>query len=269
MFGIENHLFEQLLILKEIYDIEAIKAEFEAEGSTFNDLVRLRRLTAKAGVKLYLKIGGVEALRDIKDSLELGVDGLIAPMVESSFGVKKFISAYSSIYKNYRIRLSINIETRNSIEEIDEILEYSKGRIDNITLGRTDLSASFMDENIKPDSEIIFELIKEVGRKSRIKGFSFTVGGSISQKTIEKFLKNPSSYEYINAIETRKVVLPRNVLLFKENALEEALKFEELYILSKKEISNVMIENELRRLDKLEERKKREKIKDITSSYFI
>ncbi len=267
MFGIEKQLFEQLLILKDVYHVEGIKAEFEAEGATFNDLVRLRRLTEKAGVKLILKIGGVEAVRDIKDSLELGVDGLVAPMVETAFGVKKFISAYKSIYKDYRIKLSINIETRNAIEELDEILEYSKNQIDSITLGRTDLSASYMDENIKPDSDFIMQLIEEVSRKCYLNGFGFTVGGSISNKTIEKFKENPNLYEYVNSIETRKVILNKKQMLFKEDALEEALRFEELYILSKKEFSNVMIESELTRLSKLEERKKKDVV--FEKAWFI
>ena len=268
MFGIEKKLFEQLVFLREEYKLEAVKAEFEAEGSSFNDLVRLRRLTEKAGVKLYLKIGGVEAVRDIKDSLELGVDGLIAPMVETSFGLKKFLSAYREVYKNHRIKLSINIETRNAIEELDDIIEYGRGKIDNITFGRTDLSDSFMDENIKPDSDFIFELVEGVGKKAVLNGFNFTVGGSISQHTIEKFLEHPDWYESITSIETRKVVLPRNIMLFKEGALEEALKFEELYILSKKEISDVMIESELKRLAKLEDRKKKTVTKEVNLTFY-
>jgi hypothetical protein len=118
MFGLEQKLFDQLIRLKEEYDLQGIKAEFEAEGSSFRDLVRLRRITDKLGVPLYLKIGGVEALRDVKDSLEIGVDGLIAPMVESAFGLKKFIEGVASIYKNTDVHLSINIETRQAVANL-------------------------------------------------------------------------------------------------------------------------------------------------------
>jgi len=256
MYGIEKIIFEQLLLLKESYQLEGIKAEFEAEGSSFNDLVRLRRITEKAGVPLFLKIGGVEALRDIKDSLELGVDGLIAPMVESRFGLKKFIEAYNSVYKNHKIKLSINIETKNAIEQIDDILLSAHGFIDNITLGRTDLSASFMDESVFPDSSFILDLVGYIGRKAHAEGLSYTVGGSISSQTIEKFQMMPNIIKDVKSIETRKVVLPRDVMLNSEGALNEALRFEELYILSKKEISDIMIESEIARLDKLSARVK-------------
>ena len=50
------------------------------------------------------------------------MDGIIAPMVESRFGMKKFISAvgeYKTIKKPY---LAINIETKNAVENIVNIL---------------------------------------------------------------------------------------------------------------------------------------------------
>ena len=95
-FNLEQKLSEQLVRLKEL-GLSAVKAEFEAEGASFRDLLRLRRFTAEQNISLYLKIGGVEALRDLKDALDLGVDGVIAPMVESPFGVVKFAEAVESI----------------------------------------------------------------------------------------------------------------------------------------------------------------------------
>ena len=85
-FNLEKKLSNQLVRLKDL-GLCAVKAEFEAEGASFRDLLRLRRFTAEQNIPLYLKIGGVEALRDLKDALDLSVDGVIAPMVESPFGV--------------------------------------------------------------------------------------------------------------------------------------------------------------------------------------
>lgn len=251
MYGIEQRVFEQLVKLKEEFNLQGIKAEFEAEGSTLKDIMRLRRLTSKADVKLFLKIGGVEAVRDVKDSLELGVDGLIAPMIETSFGVKKFFDCYRSIYKDYRIHLSINIETRNAIEELDSILDFAKDKIDNVTLGRTDLSVSYFDPEVIPDSDFVLKLVEDVGARVHGKGLAFTVGGSISTATIEILGKNSHYMQYIDKLETRKVVLPTEIAIKNKNAIREALKFEELYILSKKELSDLFIESEISRLAKL------------------
>jgi hypothetical protein len=254
MFGLEQKLFEQLMRLKEVYNLQGVKAEFEAEGSSFRDLVRLRRLTDKLSIPLFLKIGGVEALRDIKDSLEVEVEGLIAPMVESSFGVKKFVDAVDSIYKDTPIHRSINIETKGAVCQMDDILQFAKGRIDNITVGRTDLSGSYFDSDIRPDSEYIFGLLKELGAKSKSAGMTMTVGGSVSKKTVTLFKKNEKDWQdSILRLETRKVILPFEMMI-KKNAVKEALRFEELYILSKKEISDLFMETETSRLTRLKMR---------------
>jgi hypothetical protein len=68
VFDLEQKLADQLTLLKKEFDLCAVKAEFEAEGSSFRDLLRLRRLTVQQNIPLYLKIGGVEALRDLKRS---------------------------------------------------------------------------------------------------------------------------------------------------------------------------------------------------------
>ena len=255
MFGLEQKLFDQLIRLKEEYDLQGIKAEFEAEGSSFRDLVRLRRITDKLNVPLYLKIGGVEALRDIKDSLEVGVDGLIAPMVVSAFGLKKFVDGVASIYKDIDVHLSINIETQQAVTGLEEILRLGKGRIDNITVGRTDLSSSYFDPKVQPDSDFIFGLLEDLGEKVSKSGMSMTVGGSLSKKSIERFKCDGEKWSrLIHRLETRKVILPTEVMLEKKNSIAEALRFEELYILSKKEMSDLFMESETARLTRLKMR---------------
>ena len=50
-------------------------------------------------------------------------------------------------------------------------------------------------------------------------------------------------------------MLPTKIFFEKENALNEVLKFEELYILSKKDFSDVQISSEISRLTELKRRK--------------
>ena len=129
-----------------------------------------------------MKIGGVEAVRDIKDALELDVDGIIAPMVESKFGAKKFYDSLQKFYKDHKIHSSINIETKNSINQIDEILEFANGKFNNVTIGRSDLTASYFEKDIKPDSDFTLDLLREIGKKVKKSNLTFTVGGSVSKK---------------------------------------------------------------------------------------
>ncbi|EAL5083075.1 aldolase/citrate lyase family protein [Campylobacter coli] len=259
MYKMENRLYDQLCKLRDEYNLQGVKAEFEAEGSSFRDLMRLRRLTSKAGVKLFLKIAGVEANRDIKDALEIDVDGIIAPMVESRFGAKKFFDSiqkiYDSIGGNNLPHTTLNLETKNAIENIDEILDFLKSKFDNITIGRSDLSASYFDCNIKPDSEFVFCLLENLACKVKNAKMTFTVGGSVSSKTIELInTKYPNLKDSIDKLETRKVILPTKIFLEKPDAIKEALKFEELYILSKKDFSDLYIDSEINRLPELKRR---------------
>ncbi|MDD4979820.1 MAG: aldolase/citrate lyase family protein [Candidatus Omnitrophica bacterium] len=254
MYGLENKLFEQLEKLKQQYGLKGIKAEFEAEGSSFRDAVKLRRLTSRIGVKLFLKIGGVEAVTDIKNSVDIGVDGLIAPMVESKFGVRKFVQASKNIYKKTKLQLILNIETKSAVNQIDEILGYAKDKIDGITIGRTDLSESYFDENIHPDTNFILNILENVGRKIKHYNLQACIGGGISARSLEIFRKHKKILRLFDKIETRKVILPAQIILNNPNALRAALKFEELYILSKKEINDLFIEAEIARLTQLERR---------------
>jgi len=252
---LEQKLEACLVRLKEEFGLCAVKAEFEAEGASFRDLVRLRRLTARHNVSLYLKIGGVEALRDIKDALDLGVDGLIAPMVESPFGVRKFTEAVGLVFSGRDIFKSINIESRTSVLCIDDILTEAKGKIDNVTIGRTDLSSSYFDPEVKPDCEFIFDLINTVCHKVRSVGLVSTIGGSITTESVNLFKKNRKNLEgYISSIETRKIVLPIDQLLENKNALAEALGFEELYLSSKLATEAWLSKADQDRLAKLKKR---------------
>jgi len=252
---LEKKLEASLSRLKNEFGLFAVKSEFESEGASFRDLVRLRRWSARQDIALHLKIGGVEALRDIKDALELGVDGLIAPMVESPFGVTKFINAVESVFSGRGIYKSINIETRTAVKSIDDILSEAKGKIDNITIGRTDLSNSYFDVQVKPDSKFIFDLISTVSNKVSSAGLTLTIGGSITMESINRFRKNRENLEnFVSSIETRKVILPAGTFLKKEHALEEALRFEELYLRFKLESEKSLSHMDRVRLDKIKSR---------------
>lgn len=253
MMEIERKLLDQLFLMKEEYHIKGVKAEFEAEGTSYQDMVRLRRLTLQAGVKLFVKIGGVEAIRDLRDCLELGVDGIIAPMVESPFGIKKFLDAYGSVFPVKDHHLAINIETKQAVHMLPDILATAFPAVDALTIGRTDLSASYFDPAITPDSDFIWETIVEI-IETASERFAITVGGSISTLTQEKMPRYELAARTVQFVETRKVIIPTETFLANRAALLDALWFEELFILSRKEISERFLAPDLKRLDKLAQR---------------
>mgnify|MGYP003993311007 CR=1 FL=1 len=44
------------------------------------EMIRLKDVSSVVGLPIILKIGGVEAVKDVYNGLSLGVKGLIAPM---------------------------------------------------------------------------------------------------------------------------------------------------------------------------------------------
>jgi hypothetical protein len=255
VYGLEENLFAQLLRLKDQFGIRFIKAEFEAEGASFRDLVRLRRLTAQAGVGLILKIGGCESVRDLRDALELGADGLIAPMIESAFALSKYWEACLRVFGTGRKpRLAFNVETKTCVEALEPILDYGQDKLDGFTIGRSDLSASYFDPQITPDSPWLLEEIERVSALARARGWEVWMGGSLSQNSAAVLADRPRLRGHVTAFETRKVVIPGSVLFDQPEVVAEALKFEELYLLSRQEIVEGSLVEDRQRLEVLRKR---------------
>jgi hypothetical protein len=247
-----NSLFNSLALLKK-NRLVGIKAEFEAEGSTVDDIARLKILTNKIGTKLKVKIGGVEAINDIHHCISLDVDGLIAPMVETEFGLIKFLESIEKLNLKKNPELSINIETITGYKNLDKIIKRAEGKISNITIGRSDFSKSFLDDNIRQNSEIITKAIINISKKLRKTKIKLTVGGGIDKKTIIKYSKI-KIWKYVDKLETRKIILPTKEML-KPGIIDKCLDFEKKYIINKKEIYDLKIKSEIDRLTVLNTRK--------------
>src|SRR5688572_28346185 len=91
----ERKMVDVLTDLKENYHVVGVKAEFEAEGTRLEEALRLKEVLMKVGLGLTLKIGGCEALRDMYEARVIGVSRLVAPMIETPYALKKFLSAVS------------------------------------------------------------------------------------------------------------------------------------------------------------------------------
>ena len=253
--NLENKLLQQVDDLKRSTSFLAIKAEYEAEGADNDEIQYLRTFTKAANLKFFVKIGGVEAKNDIFNCIKIGVDGIIAPMVESKFGVYKFIEATKELNISKKTYLAINIETKNGLQNIDEILNEAKGKINGITIGRTDLSASFFSKKITADSTYITDRISKLSSDIKNKyNFKLTIGGNVNKETLKIYKKNTVIKKNVDKIETRKIIFKFDNLIKKPQLLKKALEFEKNYIKLIYEFSKIKNNPRLERLKKLSKR---------------
>jgi 4-hydroxy-2-oxoheptanedioate aldolase len=251
--------YQMIEILKDLKDKGAIeiKAEFEAEGSRLEELMRLSEVASKAGIPIILKIGGVEAITDIYNALLIGVRGIIAPMAETAFAVSKFLNAIDVFVAedNRRdIDFAINIETITAYKNLDEILALKNiDLLHGITIGRGDLVESMHYKRDEVDRDEILDISKSIARRVKDKGLKLAVGGSITGKS-DAFLRTLINDGLLDKFETRKIafntVKCNNIVA----GIEQALHFELLWMKSKRRYYHrIKIEDE-QRINALEKR---------------
>ena len=248
MNNTEKKMLDILKCLKNEHDIIAIKAEFEAEGSRTDELVMLNEIIFRADMKLYIKIGGCEAVRDLDQCRLLGASGIMAPMIESPFAMKKFVSAAHKVYGNdwENIEWIINAETVLCHQNLNEILDEGKGFLSTVSIGRVDLSSSMGLSRKEINGDEVFAKTKDIAEKSKAKGYKVNFGGGISFDAIPFIRK---MYPTNDRFETRKVVFHASVdETVLKNGILKAMEFEALYLKNKCEYYDRMAIEDQERL---------------------
>ena len=242
----KTRIIDSLRRLKEVYGVVSIKAEFEAEGSRKDELIMLREFIDAADLGFIIKIGGCEAVHDLDQCKLLYATGVMAPMIETSFAMKKFCGAFRKVFgEDTSVERIINAETITCLNNMDDILKCGEGFLTGVTIGRSDLSASMNIARSDIESDAVFEATEIMVSKSREKGYITNFGGNIGLQSIPFIVR---LYPLIDRFETRKVVItPSTDEAFLKTAIREALRFEYLYLQYKSEYySRMASEDELR-----------------------
>jgi 4-hydroxy-2-oxoheptanedioate aldolase len=251
---LELEMIEVLKKLQAQYGVIEIKAEFEAEGSRIEEMMRLKDVTSRVSLPIILKIGGAEAVTDIYNGIILGVNGLIAPMVETSYAVSKYLGVIEGMIppdNRKNIDFAINIETITAVNNIDSIIALDKlDLLSSITFGRSDFTQSMGLAKSEVNSDRVYEHVKKVAVLAKQKGLEFAMGGNITKNSID-FVKKLYFEGLINKYETRKVVFDAQFIEKNpEEGIDLALKFELLWLKSKRRFySKIKEEDEHRILD--------------------
>ena len=237
---IEKKMLEILKIGREKYNFLGIKAEFEAEGTRFDEMTKLAEITRKANLNLGIKIGGCEAVSDLYDTKLLGAEYIIAPMVETSYALQKYIEAKNKVYNEEEradVRFLFNLETITAYNNLDSIIKQAsvKNGADGIVFGRVDFVGSMGFTREKISSGEITTHINNVAIKCKENKLDFVVGGAVSNETIKSV--EDANKVYLSRFETRKIIFSSEALKMNQDnlnkALELAVHFELLWLQNK------------------------------------
>ena len=254
---LEYEMVDLLKKLKNEYGVFEIKAEYENEGSRQVELMRLKDVAEKVDLPIILKIGGVEAVTDIYNALTLGVKGIIAPMAETAFAASKFLDAIDTFVPEDNqkdIEFAINIETITAYQNIDAILSLEKiNLLSSITVGRVDFTASLGVDRSFANSDEMLKYCTEIFRKAKKTGLKTALGGAISVDSSE-FIRNLVSKKLINKYETRKLVYHESAIESISAGLTAGIKFELLWLQSKRRYYHRVRNEDEKRIAMLEKR---------------
>ena len=261
MKAIELQLIDVLKDLRDNHSVVGVKAEFEAEGTRTEELMRLKEICLAAKVPLTLKIGGCEALRDMYDARSIGVNYLVAPMVETPFALRKYLRAIDVAFpkdEQEKIDFLVNIETLMAAQNFSQMLEIPEiNKLDGIVVGRVDLVGSMGLDRTACETEQILSVAKELAVLAKERKMSVVIGGAISTASLP-FLRNLAD-GLIDRYETRKICFscPDGLKDGAEKGITKAVAFELLWLKNKRGFYKTIAEEDDKRISMLEARYKR------------
>lgn len=259
---LEKKMVNTLIDLKENHHVIGIKAEFEAEGTRLEEALRLKEVVTKAGLDLTIKIGGCEAIKDMYDARTIGVNAIVAPMIETAYAMKKYVQATKFVFpeeERKEVNFFINIETITGFNNLEEMINSPYfSDVDGIVLGRVDMTGSMgltrEDINSKEIFDIAYKLSEEMLKVNKY----MIIGGGVSSHSLPFFKNLPP--KSLTKFETRKIIFDAQSALADKNADKGILKavgFELMWLKNKREFYGMIFKEDEARLQMLETRYKK------------
>jgi len=255
----ERKMVEILTRGRENFGIVSVKAEFEAEGTRLEELLRLVDVARASGLPMTVKIGGCEAIRDLLEAKQIGVRYIVAPMVESAYAASKYVAAKNLVYsadEQQDTDFLFNMETITGFENRESLIAAisETGGADGVVFGRVDFvgSMGWARDSINKQQTTDFAI--ETAKLCKKADKQLVMGGGVSIESIDA-LRQVHAIR-LDRFETRKVVFDASKALSTdiEEGLVDAVHFELLWLLNKRDYYNGIAHEDEKRIGMLEAR---------------
>lgn len=255
----ERKMRDILVRGRDEFGVVSVKAEFEAEGTRIDELLRLVDISRSAGLPLTVKIGGCEAIRDLFESKQIGVRYVVAPMVETPYALSKFVSAKNLTHTEEEQEdtdFLFNLETITGFENLTgmvEVASQNKG-VDGMVFGRVDFVGSLGLTRESINTHDITKYVLEAASQAKSSGLDFVMGGAVSSDTLEVIRE--VAQVHLSRFETRKIVFSGESTTINniEQGLVNAVHFEMLWLQNKRDYYSRITAEDAKRIDMLESR---------------
>lgn len=252
----ERRMLDMLKKGRDQYGVVAVKAEFEAEGTRPDELLRLLELACRADLKVALKIGGCEAVTDLHASKLYGADYIIAPMVETPYALAKFIEARAKVYgaNPEGTQFLFNLETETTLANLDAMLPIAARELDGVVFGRVDFTLSRGLPRGAINAREISDAVLKAAHGCVAHGLELVVGGSVSVEAAAALREFRGVR--LDRFETRKVIFDGAAAEAPdfEAGIANAVAFELAWLENKRDHYRATAEEDAPRIRMMQER---------------
>lgn len=243
---------------RDHYGYVGVKAEFEAEGTRMDELLRLVEIAHAADLKLAVKIGGCEAVRDLLESKQVGVQYIIAPMVETEYALSKYVLAKDKAYtpdEAEDTEFLFNMETITGFDNRDAITSAAAaGRVAGLVFGRSDFVGSLGKPGDYVNEQPVTDYIMQAAESCKGKDLDIVVGGGVSVDSLDAL--RAIRDVHLSRFETRKVLFDSAALDISDIAegMLGAVHFELLWLQNKRDYYGAIHREDEKRVNTLSTR---------------